>query len=109
MELQTYPEEVMITNPKETADPNPGIQPATPIETHPEEPKQEQAEEQRQAVVQELTPPRTPQTSERPRRSNAGKTRKYDDFVMCNCKLKLEASASKRRLMDLPSLGSRGA
>ena len=41
MELQTYPEEVTITNPKETADPNPGIQPATPIETHPEQPKQE--------------------------------------------------------------------
>ena len=65
VELQTYPdpEEVTITTPRVNADPNPRVQPAAPIETHLEEPKQEQAEEQRQEVVQEPAPPRTPQTS----------------------------------------------
>ena len=100
VELQTYPDpaEVTITTPRVNTDPNPGVRPAATTETHPEEPEQEQAEE----------PRRTPQTSERPRRLNAGKTRKYEDFVMCNCKLKLEASASKRRLMDSPSPGRGG-
>ena len=105
VELQNYPDPAEVTNtdPRVNADPNPGVQPAAMTDTHPEEPEQEQTEEPRQEVVQEPAPPRTPQTSERPRRSNAGKTRKYEDFVMCNGKLKSEAPASKRRLMDSPS------
>ena len=82
------------------------------IQSEPEEretPAVQPTETQQQPpAVQEAAPPHTPKTSDRPRRSNAGKTRKYDDFVMCNCKLKCEASASKRRLRDSPSPGGGG-
>ena len=110
---QIQPENRQVEKQRKESQPSPDLDRQEVVQSEPKEKEtaavQPNENQQQPPAVQEFTPPRTPTTPDRPRRSNAGKTRRYDNFVMCNCRLKYEASASQRWLRDSPSPMGGGA